>query len=63
MSDADILKDRQRIIDLLRAHKDWKIEDVLIRLENLINSGVDLTEEMKKPIEDRPLGFHWPDEQ
>ena len=62
-------RERQRILKLLESHKgnfyelgDWG-SMLYTRLWNLINSGVDLVEEMDLPPEDRAMGFHWPDEE
>lgn len=59
---AILADERRRVCQIIESHKSH-LETVYVRLINLVNSGVDLDEEMKLPPEERAGGFHWPDEE
>lgn len=56
----DGAKERARILAILEAHK-RDLPGVYLKLVNLINSGVDLAEEAKRPKSSQALGIHWPE--
>lgn len=58
---TDVQKERKRVLAIIESHKSW-LPDIYPRLYNLINSGFDFEEEMKLPVEERVMGFHWPDD-
>lgn len=60
MSDP-VANERRRVLEILESHQDSIGEHLYVRLTNLIRSGFDFREEMKLPVEERALGFHWPD--
>lgn len=55
-------KERARVLEIVEAHKN-NLGDLYYRLWNMIKNGVDLQEEMKRPVKDRAFGFEWPDQQ
>lgn len=62
-----VRQERRRVLQLMKAHRenfrvlgDWG-EHLYVRLTNMIRSGVDLEAEMKLPIDERVMFFHWPD--
>lgn len=57
----EVAKERRRVLQLIDAHQ-HDLGMLHVRLSNLIANGVDLEEEAKRPIDDRAMGFHWPDE-
>lgn len=53
--------ERRRVLELIDAHR-HDLGPLHARLWNLISNGVDLCEELDKPLRDRVSGFHWPDQ-
>lgn len=58
----EIANERRRVLKILASHESW-LGIVFYRLMNAVANGLDLDEEMKLPIEERAIGFHWPDEK
>lgn len=61
-----VRKERRRTLLLLEAEERTFDElggrMLFTRLLNAVSAGLDLEEELGRPVEDRPIGYDWPDD-